>query len=156
LFYWGSVERGAHEGWTTAQLWESIRAAREAYGGDAPRVGAIEVGQLRAYAGGIVRAANAYERLPDSSGLSSEHFAEAPWSRPLSQRNTLPMYQVRFEHVTTGPGGESIDFRSVFFRGSFPATKQDLEARLEGDAALMAADYDQEHVQVQNISILAA
>lgn len=155
LYYWSQIRSAAAQGWTTAQLWESIRSHQEATGEAAPRVSAIDVGNLRANAAAIERSAAAFERQAGDNAVTSDMIAVAPWARPLDQRNTIPMWQVRFEHTIEGPQGERTQWRSVVYRGTLPPTVGQLRASVEADAAAMAADYETDHVGVGPLEIMA-
>jgi hypothetical protein len=155
LYYWSQIRSAAAQGWGTAQLWESIRSHQEATGDPAPRVSAIDVGQLRAQAAAIERSAAAFERQSGDNAVTSDMIAEAPWARPLDQRNTLPMWQIRFEHTVNGPQGDRTQWRSTVYRGTLPPTVSQLRAEVEADAAAMALDYNTEHVSTGPLEILA-
>ncbi len=105
LFYWGAIESGTMAGESTQEIWGRIRAAAESQGFDSPGITAQDVSKIRAAAGGVRAASTRLAAAQDIESTLGRFVATAPWARPLPERNTLGMWQVRFEHQTIGDNG---------------------------------------------------
>jgi hypothetical protein len=155
MHYFGVIEHATRERASTADIWSAIRAQAAAEGLESPGVTAQDVSRLRGAAGRIRAASAALSRAEPGYGIDAPMIALAPWSRSLAERNTLPMYQVRFLHTTNVAGQEQSDWRSIMLRGATPPTVGDLMSQLQRDAEQMAEGYNSAHVSMSNIDVLA-
>lgn len=154
LFYWGDIESGTLSGESTADIWARIRARAETMGLDRPGITAQDVSKIRAAAGQVRAAGTRLGSAPDEESLISRYVGLAPWSRPLEERNTHGMWQVRFEHTVSGDNGDETNWRTVMFKGQLPNTIGELRAQIEQDAQALADKYGVDHLGVGTMSIL--
>jgi hypothetical protein len=138
--YWGIVMSAATQHLNTADLWGAIRDAAEAAGLASPGVSASAISVVRGQAGRIAAATENLAAAQPELGLDASMIAQAPWSRPLADQNTTPLYQVRFEStVITPEGGTLTQWQTTMVQGSLPGTVGDLTDLVTQDAQLMAA-----------------
>lgn len=154
LGFYGAVEAAVQQRQSTAELWDSLRAAAESFGLESPGLSLQDVNQLRSMAAGVRNSGEAFGHAQGSYGIDASMIASAPWSRPLAQQAGLKMFQVRFQHQTTGPNGPETNWRSVFLNGPLPPTKDDLLASIEVDAQQFAMRYGHEHVGIGSLTLL--
>lgn len=153
--YWGVVMSAATQHLTTANLWSAIRDAAAQAGLPSPGVSASAISVIRGQAGKIVRATEQLAAAQPELQLTSAMISQAPWSRPLSEQNTVPMYQVRFEQVIATPEGQQTIWRTSMVQGELPATVGGVQDMVAQDASNMAAEYEVDMVGIGQISILA-
>lgn len=156
MAYWGVIEQATRDRLGTAEVWQAIREQAAAAGLDSPGITAQDVSRLRGLAGGVRATATRLENAEPEWGIDGGMIANAPWARPLSERNTLPLFQVRFEHTVQNNGQTTTEWRTVMFRNTLPTTVGELTEALEQDAEQMADDYGYTHVGIGSFSILAA
>lgn len=156
MAYWGVIEQATRDRLGTAEIWQAIREQAAASGLDSPGVTAQDVSRLRGLAGNVRATSARLENADTGYALDSTMIARAPWARPLAERNTLPLYQVRFEHTTENNGETTTEWRTVMFRNTLPTTVGELIDALQQDAEQMADDYGYTHVGIGSFSILAA
>lgn len=139
--YWSEILGGAAQRLGTAELFTNIRARAAELGLPSVGVGASAVSTLRGYAGRMLGSARALNRAADQVALTSEHIAEAPWARPLAQQNTMPIYNVTFEHTIERLDGSIVTkFQNMTITGIPPSTVGDLRRLVESEAAILAAE----------------
>ena len=143
--YWGAIESATLAGEGTQQIWERIRAQQAADAQHAVAVSATDVGWLRSKAVELRNARAGLASLADEDMITGRNIPTAPWARELASRNTVSMYQVRFEHRTEANGVMSSDWRTIMFTGELPRTRRELELAVEGDAVEIANKYGVQH-----------
>lgn len=156
LPYWPVIRQAARNHWTTQKLWQGIEATTARWGliGPGPTVRGIS--QLRGLAGGIQTAAERLEAAADSKRLLSEMVTRAPWARPLSQQRANREYHAYFQHtVEDNSGQQRTVWRAVTDIHRLPRTVGELRDLVEGAAEQLADDYDESHVGVGTIQLLA-
>jgi len=162
--YWSEIYGGAAVGLTTADMFSNIRDRALELGLSSPGVPATAVSVLRGYASSMIRAANALNSADSASALTSQHVAEAPWARSVTEQNTSPIWHASFDHTIEADDGSTITTRqTVSIFGAMPPTVGDLRDYVIGEAALLAAeggaiDSGTPHgtsLDVGNISVLA-
>jgi hypothetical protein len=155
LAYWPQIEEAAHYSMTTADLWETIHAAAEDLGLASPGVTLRGVSELRSLATQIQASGRRFESLGDESSVEGRHVSDAPWSRPLAEREGLSIFQVRYQHTTLTAEGPETNWRTSIFYGQLPGTKAELQAALEEDAGQLANKYNVSHISTSGHQILA-
>ena len=162
--YWGVIQRAVTERRTTAELWADIRAAAAQMGRESPGISAAQVGRERGRAAAIRNAGDqlarveaAAERTGTDPALDASVIAEAPWARPLPERNALPMWQVNFDLTLTTAEGETFTTTvSSILRGpDIPDTLSGLHDAVAEDAEAMAEKYGHSLVGTGAAHILA-
>lgn len=154
--YWGEIEQASAGHLPTAQLWAAIRGAATREGLATPGVSAADVSRLRGRANQIRTSAEQLAKANPADSLSRFAIPAAPFGRSQDERNTLPIFQARFQHFTTLGGIEQEpSFKVVTFRGGLPNTIADLTAQVERDAAQLAENYQQGHVGIGSITLYA-
>lgn len=155
LFYFGVVEAGTIAGENTAQIWQRIRDAAAAQGLSSPGITIQQVNQLRASANLIKAATGRLGKGYGPSPIEGSMIGEAPWARPLNQRQATQMWQARFEHTFIEGGEQSTHWRTVTFTNELPGSVEEFNQAIFDDAAGMADAYGIEHVGIGSISLLA-
>lgn len=156
LAYWGPIEHAVGERATTADIWAAIRQSSGTSKGEPIGFNSADLSVVRAYAARIRNAADTLAGATGNQGVTAGMVAEAPWARPLAERNTLPMWQVRFEHATRNAEGViETAWRTAVYTGSLAPTVDDLASDVEGDAIGIAAEYNVAHVGISSLQVLA-
>lgn len=153
MFYWGDIEAATLNGESTADIWARIRAHQEDPAGHAPSISATDVGWLRSKAVELRNAGYQLSALGAEDLITGNVIPTAPWARELASRNTVGMWQVRFEHETESNGVRSTNWRTIMFQGDLPRTRAELEAAIEGDAVEIANKYNVAHLAVGNYTL---
>lgn len=139
--YWSEIYGGAAQGLSTSDLFVNIRQRAADLGLASVGVGANAVSTLRGYAGRMLGAARSLNAANDASVLGAGMIAEAPWSRPLAEQNTLPIYHVGVDVTIQQEDGSVIGKRqTIGITGSLPPTVGDLRSYIQQQAALLAAE----------------
>lgn len=139
--YWSEIYGGAAEKLSTADLWDNIRAKAQAAGEATTGVSATAVSTLRGFASGMIGAANRLAAAEPEIALSSSFVAEAPWSRPLQQQNTMPIYQIGFDNEIELPDGTtSVVRQTITVTGQLPQTVGDLYGVVGSEAGILASE----------------
>jgi len=139
--YWSEIFGGAALGQTTQTLFSNIRDRAAQLGLSTVGVGASAISTLRGYAGRMLGAAKSLNAAPDNTALTSSHYAEAPWARPLAEQNTMPIYHLSFDHTIEVDSGDTVTRRqTIILTGMLPGTIGDLRGMAEDEAALLAAE----------------
>lgn len=155
LQYWGSIEGAVRQGASTAQVWDAIKSHQASLGDNAPAIDIRDVSRMRSRAAEIRESARQLSTVDPTGPVLGNYMSIAPWARDANARNTLAMYQVRFEHTFEEDGQEKSQYRTVTFQGLLPPTVQDLMDTVDNDAEAMADEYGTSHRSIGNISILA-
>lgn len=153
MFYWGDIEAATLAGESTGQIWDRIRAHQDDPSSHAPAISATDVGWLRSKAVELRNAGSQLAQLGAEDMITGQVIPTAPWARELQSRNTVGMWQVRFEHQTESNGVLSTNWRTIMFQGDLPRTRAELEAAIEGDAIEIANKYNVTHVAVGNYTL---
>lgn len=139
--YWSEIFGGAALRLNTADLFNNIRSRAAQLGLPSVGVSASAISTLRGYAGRMLSAAGRLNRAPDSAIITERHLAEAPWARPLTEQNTLPIWHAIFDHtIQKDDGSVSTIKQTIVFTGTLPDTIGDLRSQVAQEAALMAAE----------------
>lgn len=155
LAYWPQIEEAARDGMTTQDLWSLLQDTAEEMGLSGPGVSAAGVSELRGIATSIQRSEQRFARA--DADLSIEHtmITEPPWARALPSQNALGIFQVRYQHTYLIDGEQQTDWRTSIFRGQLPGTVGDLRAAITEDASMLSNKYGVDHVDFDNVQILA-
>jgi hypothetical protein len=139
--YWSEIFGGAAQRVSTSDLFVSIRARAQELGLSSVGVGASVVSTLRGYASRMVSAAGRLNKAADETSLGNTYIAEAPWARPLVEQNTMPIYNVTFQHTIELEDGSTVTkHQNMTIVGQLPPTVGDLRAQVESEAAILAAE----------------
>ena len=155
LPWWGPIVGAVSERVQTAELWQRVRDAAAAEGVELRGVSAIDMGGMRSIAASQQRSMDAVGRLGMDQAITAEVIGRDISSRDLGAQSLAPSWIVRFEHDVTREGELFTLWRSSVFEGSLPPTKRDLLDVIEGDAQALADDYNETHLGVGRISIVA-
>lgn len=155
LAYWPQIEFAARYRLTTADLWSTIRDAAEEAGWASPGVTLQGVNELRSMATRIQSAGRNFAAADQDQRLDYTMVAGAPWSRPDNERESLPMWQARFEHSFWQDGELTTEWRTSVFTGRLPATVADMRAAIAEDAEQLADKYGVDHDSVGGVHIVA-
>lgn len=143
LWAWGFVDQAARNGWSTRQLWDSIKAAEP----DNPAWRSTRFGAglstLRSIAGGME---NARAALASSDpGVAPHHsmIAEAPWSRSLGEQAAAPIFQAQTAVTMRDEQGREFTRDITYtWRGGLPSTAGQMIEEPRDDAINRTLDYE--------------
>lgn len=155
LQYWGVIESATLAGANTQELWQRINDQAAALGYESAGVSARDVARMRSQAVGIRNAANTLAGLGPHDRIDSGAIGNAPWARDIRGQNTVPLWQVKFEHTVIREGEQVTEYRTSVFTGSIPRTRHELELQLSQDAAGLADSYGVEDAGVGDYFIMA-
>jgi hypothetical protein len=156
LAYWGNIENAVSQRLGTADLWSAIRAASGTEPGTPIGFNAADLSVLRGMAASIRNAATNLEAARGDYTVTADMVGRAPWARSQAEMNTLPIWQVRFQHTTTDvSGNELTDWRTSVFTGQIPDTVGGILDAVDQDALGIAEDYGRQHVSVGSLQIIA-
>ena len=147
------IQEGAASRDTTAQLWTRVQTAANAQGFNIAGAGAISLGEIRSWAVGNRNATAALNAAPANASLEARMLGAELYTRSLQERAAVPLSYARFQHTVIENGVEMDIWRTSVFRGLLPPTKDQLRGILEGDAVLLADEYNQTHVGVGDIAL---
>lgn len=151
--YWGAIQKAVSNRATTKDLWAAVKDAAQQEGASLQGVTPFHMNALRSLAIGIRNSKESFEKASPTSPITSDMISTNINSNPLGTRNTVPMYQIRYQHNVVQDDEQFTTWRTSLFTGELPTTKEDLIAELDAQAELIAHDYGQEHVGIQNIEI---
>jgi hypothetical protein len=147
LKYYGSILASAYNNLSTADMWESVRAAQAQYGLPTPQASAPDVSVIRGYANRIVAGARNLAAADDGDVIAANMMAVAPYtSNDLNGIATNPTYQVRYQ-VTwqTSDGVTNQRWNtSVFTAANFPGTVGELRGTIDFNASELLAQAAQQ------------
>lgn len=147
LKYYGSILASAYANLSTADMWTAIRTTQAQYGLPTPQASAPDVSVIRGYANRIVAGANTLAAADDSSVITSDMMAVAPYtSNDLNGIATNPTYQVRYQVTWQTPDGATNQRwnTSVFTASNFPGTVGDLRDTINFNASELLAQAAQQ------------
>lgn len=154
LLYWNNIQSSVSGRATTAELWSAIREAAAREGLDSPGITLQAVNELRSSAAQIRNAGDRLMSEPAQNGLTASHIAEAPWSRPLEERASSPMLQVRFELSMIRDGQLVTEWKTLVHSGRMPTTIADLQRIIERAGISLARSYDSDYAGYGAMSAL--
>lgn len=155
LTYWGVVQHAVQNKATTAELWEAIRQSAADQGWERPGVTLRGINEIRSMAAQTRNADTRLAQTDREAVLGTQHFSEAPWSRPPTDRNLSPMLQIRFEHHTIVDGELQTNWRTVIHSGILPSTVGDLYDLVDQSGEQLANDYEVDHAGYGQISVMS-
>lgn len=156
LAFWGNIEASVRQSLTTADLWSAIRAASGTEQGEPIGFSAADLSVVRGMAASIRNAASELASQGVSNTLTADMIGRAPWARTQAEMNTLPIWQVRFQHTTTNANGQQeTNWRTSVFTGQIPDTVGGVLDAVDQDALGIAEDYGRQHVSVDSLQIIA-
>jgi len=139
--YWSEIYGGAAQGLSTSDLFDNIRQRASDLGLPSVGVGASVISTLRSYASNMVASANRLNAASPESILDGRLLATPPWARPDQARSTLPIYHVGIDHtIQDDQGNISTVRQTIVLTGTLPATVGELQALIQGEAALLASE----------------
>jgi protoporphyrinogen oxidase len=139
--YWSEIYGGAAAKLSTSDMWSNINARAQASGLSSAGVTATAVSTLRGFASSMINAANRLAAADPELGLSAAFIAEAPWSRPLQQQTTMPIYQIGFDNTIELPDGTiSVARQTITVTGQLPQTVGDLYGVVGSEAGTLASE----------------
>lgn len=153
--YWGVIESATLAGESTEQVWARIHAQAEASGYDSPGIGIRDVARLRSQAIGSRNAANHLHDLGPNDLVTARAIGTVPYARDLARQVTVPMFQVKFEHLVIRNGQQVTEYRSTVFTDTLPRSRAELEAHLENDGQELAKKYGVQHAGIGDYQIVA-
>lgn len=147
LKYYGSILASAYANLSTADMWTAIRTTQAQYGLPRPGATAPDVSVIRGYANRIVAGANNLAAADDSSVITGDMMAVAPYtSNDLAGIAANPTYQVRYQVTWQTPDGQTNQRwnTSVFTASNFPGTVGDLRDTINFNASELLAQAAQQ------------
>jgi hypothetical protein len=155
--YWSTIQAGVEGRLSTADLWSAIQSAAIADTGNPIRgASSADLSRLRGLAAANRQAAQNFESAATTYGLTPDMIGASLRSSGVANADTPRDWLVRFEHTVIDNGVESTIWRSSLFRGTLPPTKQSLLDTIEADGMNLASDYQQTHVGIGGLRIMAA
>ena len=142
-FFWGVIRSAVFQTATTSALWSAIRTAAGAQGLTLQPGSFGAVNSLRSMASKQRQAMQSFAGMSGDQAIGSDQITQDIDSGPIGGQAEFPIYKVAFEHITTDPftGQTTTDWRTSWFYGSIPATKDALLAELDAEGADMADQY---------------
>lgn len=145
--YWGlasdvalAAEMQPGEGYTSSLAVEAASQAAQMTGTTLSFQEASGVSSLYGIARTIETRATALTNAEDDASIGPQHVSEAPWSRPIAEQNTLPMWHARAQFTYLDEAGLEINgWTTVVVTQVLPATvgrfRTQLQARIEDQLA---------------------
>ena len=117
---WGVIQTSVSQRASTAQLWQAIH--------ESSHTGTFaQVNQLRGAATAMRRARENYAAAGRNEAIVSSMISEAPWSRPLHQRNLRTQYQIVVPYLPPGASeGEQPSYITIYTT-ALPGTVDELD-----------------------------
>lgn len=142
LKYFNSILASAYQNLSTADMWTAIHRTQETYGLPKPGASAPDVSVIRGYANRIANGARTLAAADDSSVITPDMMAVAPYTtRDLNSITTTPTYQVGFINTIELPNGNVIEkWQTTFFSATdFPSTVGEFRASIDLTGVELAA-----------------
>lgn len=157
LAFYGAARGAVALRASTAEFFQAITDAAQAFGYESHGLSFAEVNQLRSAAVRVRNAADRFNRADGSTVLDASMIGREPYGRSLDQQAAQPLYHVTITLHTADPmtGDISSEFRRVQFAGDLAISKDDLLAALDQDAQQLADTYGQTYAGHDVIEILA-
>jgi hypothetical protein len=143
LWAWGFVDQAARNGWSTKQLWDSIKAAEP----NNPAWRSTQFGAglstLRGIAGSMENARAALAGADPGVAPHSSMIAEAPWSRTVAEQNAAPIFQAQTAVTMRDEFGRTFTRDITYtWRGGLPSTAGQMVQEPTDDAENRTLGYE--------------
>lgn len=126
-FFWGTIQAGAREHESTAQIWDRIRTAATENNLALPADMFSEVNRMRALASGLAYAGESLAKLSDGDVITSNQIGQQLYQRSSADlREIAALYHVRFEMTTISALGPTTSWYTFDASDTLPATKGEL------------------------------
>lgn len=155
LAFWGSIQSSVTQRASTSELWNAVRAKAAAEGVELSGVRATDMNALRSIAADQRVKGDRLTAAPKSRAIDASMIGRDLSSRSVGDQLVAPRWIARFEHTIEVGGETQTLWRASVFESALPTTVGELGDQLEQDAQAMADDYDQTHVGVGRISLVA-
>lgn len=155
--YFGVIQNAVSQRKNTSELYANLRAAFAESGQTFQGIPIGAVSTARGLAAQIRNTREAFTAAPGDSTIDASMVAQNWYSRPLSDQNILPSYDIRFQHTYISEGETFTEWRTVTNLDLAGFTKDELIAQLDEIAAVdFVAHYEGiQHVSVGAVEISA-
>lgn len=140
--FWGSIQSAVTQHGSTQELWQAIRTQSELTGRAIPAGAFLAANQLRSLAVGIRTASEALADLTPSEAITGQVIGQAPYGRSLETQALAPAWEVRFLNHLMVEGEEEAVWNTTYFYGNLPATVEELNREVLGEAQTLASHYE--------------
>lgn len=147
LKYYGDILASAYQNLNVQDMWVAIRSSQARYGLPTPQTQPPDVSVIRGYANRIVAGARTLAAADDSSLITADMMAVAPYTAgDLNSIAVNPTYQVRYQVTWQGPDGETNQRwnTSVFTAANMPGTVGALRNQIDFHASELLAQANQQ------------
>lgn len=154
-YWWNLITDAVREGFTaTDTISLANQVARDLGSSLNPQVNR-DIATLYGYARRIDNASQALQAATPDLGITSDMMSVAPYARDDQERNTYPLYHVKFEYVYLDQAGNrQTAIKTDAFPLMLPGTVGELTAQVHDDAEAMANKYGHTLLQVTPLQIL--
>jgi hypothetical protein len=143
LWAWGFVDQAARNGWSTKQLWDSIKAAEPNNPAWRDTRFGAGLSTLRGIAGGMENARNALAAADADVAPHRSMVAEAPWSRTIAEQNAAPIFQAQTAVTMRDEFGREFTRDITYtWRGGLPSTAGQMIEEPTDDAVNRTLGYE--------------
>lgn len=126
LAYWGTIRQSVAGRASTSDVWNAIRATQERFGLPSPSGGLFGVTRMRSIAAQQRNAVEAFAAAGPEQALSAAWVAPDINSRPITEQEITPIYNIRMQVNVATPEGEQTAWLTYVARNGLPATKGDI------------------------------
>lgn len=155
-YWWNLIDAAARQGLTTT---ETISMANEVAATLGQKLSFQEntaISQLYGYARRIINSGTEFQSANPSAHINGEMIATPPYARDQQERNTYPLYHVKFEYTYVNQAGvQETTYKTSVFPDALPETVGELTAAILDDADAMANKYGHTLLAVSPTEILA-
>lgn len=155
-YWWNLVSDAALSGATVTETVQAANSiAREMGQGLSPEMNRA-ISSLYGYARRGVNSSNVLTAATEASYINSDMMSVAPYARDEQERNTYPIYHVKFEYTYIDQAGnEQTTYRTSAIEDGLPGTVGELQQYVQDDAEGMAAKYGHQLISANLFQILA-
>lgn len=155
--YYNEIQAAVGQRVQTQTLFEALTAAHYEATGELGSFNFAQVTQLRSLAARSRNASEAFMAAANTEAIGPQHVGAIPNAAVPALTGGPQRILVRYEqNIMSADGSISTVWRTNEFRAGLPPTKQSLLNRLNRDAATLSEEYEETHLGIGQVSILAA
>lgn len=149
----GSIQRAARTKLGVAGAWAAVKL-NEAQTGTSWHPATIQdMNRMYSLAAGLRNAAAVFAAAEDTQPIPAAAVAPSWYSRSLSQFSLSPSYDIRYQVHYLDNGVEASSWLTYTRDLLLPTTKLELIAKIELNARSSLADYNQQFLAINSVSI---
>jgi hypothetical protein len=154
-YWWNLVTDAVREGFTTTETTALASQVARDLGGTVSFDESRAIAQLYGFAKRIQNSGDVLTSAGQSSVITPDMFATAPYARSDQEQRAYPVYHVKFEYTYIDQAGNTrTDTKTDVIPMALPGTVGELTAQVLDDAEVMAKKYGHQLLSATPFQIL--